>query len=370
MKIGILGTRGIPNAYGGFEQFAQYLAIGLQKKGYEISVYNSSDHPYKSPNWNGISIIHCKDWEHRIGTAGQFIYDYNCFIDARQRNYDVLIQLGYTSNSIWHWIWPKKPIHIINMDGLEWKRSKYNKPVQKFLQTAERLAVKYASLLVSDSPGIRDYLLEKYNQPSVYIPYGAEIPAAYNPSFPAEWGLEPGDYHLIMARMEPENNIEMIIKGWISSRQSKPLVIIGNSGNKFGQYLTKNYQYEKLRFIGAIYDQPVVNALRHYSDLYFHGHSVGGTNPSLLEAMACECNIAAHDNPFNKAILNEDAFYFSSPEQVREVMDKEDMAGDNGNIMMEARKEKNIMKIRTLYNWGRIIDEYEKVILNSVANQI
>jgi glycosyltransferase involved in cell wall biosynthesis len=362
MKIGILGTRGIPNAYGGFEQFAQYLAQGLHKKGYTVSVYNSSDHPCQEPEWNGIQLIHCKDWESRIGTAGQFIYDYNCFRDAAKRNFDVLLQLGYTSNSIWRRIWPKGVTQVINMDGLEWKRSKYSRPVRKFLRIAESWAVKHGDILIADSVGIRDYIFEKYGKSSVYIPYGAEIPSAYSPSVPGEWGLQANGYYLLMARMEPENNIEMILQGWLASRKENPLVLIGNWGNTFGKYLVKTYRHEKIRFIGAIYDQQTVNALRHYSALYFHGHSVGGTNPSLLEAMACECAIAAHDNVFNRAILAGESWYFSSADEVRNIID-----GERDPGIIYQRRKKNTEKIREQYNWQRIVDDYEKVILNGSA---
>ncbi|HMH20945.1 MAG TPA: DUF1972 domain-containing protein [Puia sp.] len=359
MKIGILGTRGIPNAYGGFEQFAQYLAGGLVKKGHEIYVYNSSDHPYQEPEWNGVHLIHCKDWESKIGTAGQFLYDYNCLMDSRRRNFEVLIQLGYTSNSIWRRIWPKEAIQMINMDGLEWKRSKYSRPVRKFLRLAESWAVKHGDILISDSIGIQDYILKKYGKPSVYIPYGADIPAGFRASVLEQWELEPGGYDLVMARMEPENNIEMIIQGWASSLKAKPLVIIGNQGNGFGQYLVKNYQQDGLRFVGAIYDQVAVNALRHYSALYFHGHSVGGTNPSLLEAMACGCAIAAHDNVFNRAILDGQCWYFSSAGEIRNILDMKTEPA----IVLD-RKEKNMQKIIGQYNWQKIIDDYERVLAN------
>jgi glycosyltransferase involved in cell wall biosynthesis len=358
MKIGILGTRGIPNAYGGFEQFAQYLALGLQKKGHEVYVYNSSEHPYRDKEWNGVHIVHCKDWEKTIGTAGQFVYDYHCFWDAAGRNYDVLLQLGYTSSSVWHRLWPKKAVNIINMDGLEWKRSKYNRMTRKFLRLAERLAVKHGNVLIADSIGIRDYLREEYGHPSVYIPYGADIPAAFDPEIPGRYGLQRDGYHLLMARMEPENNIEIIVRGWMSSRKDRPLVLIGNPGNRFGQYLERTYRHEKLHFIGAIYESEVVNSLRHYSSYYFHGHSVGGTNPSLLEAMACGCRIAAHENLFNRSILGNDAFYFSSPEQVRDILEiKADTKA------MDGWKTNNLGKIKGIYNWDRIIDDYEKLFL-------
>ncbi|AXY77487.1 glycosyltransferase family 1 protein [Paraflavitalea soli] len=361
MKVGILGTRGVPNAYGGFEQFAQYLSYGLAEKGHEVFVYNSSEHPYQEKQWGKVNIIHCKDWEGKIGTAGQFIYDYNCIRDARKRNFDILLQLGYTSNSIWHWLWPKQSINIVNMDGLEWKRSKYNKPTQHFLQRAEHWAAQHADLLIADSVGIQDYLTAKYQKSSVFIPYGAEIPGSYSPSVIEQYHVDVNKYFLLIARMEPENNIETIIKGYLLSKHSYPLIVVGNPGNKFGQYLKDNYGNPQVRFAGAIYDTNIINNLRHYAHLYFHGHSVGGTNPSLLEAMACECNIAAHDNTFNKAILQKDAQYFSDPEQVAHIIT---IKTDPG--ILAQHKQRNVEKIKTSYNWKKIIDDYEQVFFKAL----
>ena len=110
MKIGIIGTRGIPNFYGGFEEFAQHLSELLVKRGYEVSVYNPHIHPYKESNWRGVEVIHCYDPESKIGTIGQFIYDFNCILDSRNRGFDIILQLGYTSSSIWNWIFPKKSL--------------------------------------------------------------------------------------------------------------------------------------------------------------------------------------------------------------------------------------------------------------------
>src|SRR4030095_13620718 len=131
MRIAILGSRGIPNQYGGFEQFASHAAPALANKGHEVYAYNSSTHPYKEKTWNNVNIIHCFDPEEKIGTAGQFIYDFNCILDSRKRNYDVILQLGYTSNSIWSFLYPQKPVLVTNMDGMEWKRSKYSGKVQR-----------------------------------------------------------------------------------------------------------------------------------------------------------------------------------------------------------------------------------------------
>lgn len=358
MKIGILGTRGIPNAYGGFEQFAEHLAVGLVKKNHEVFVYNSSDHPCKAEQWNGVTRLVCKDWERKIGTAGQFIYDYNCLRDARKRGFDILLQLGYTSNSIWYWLWPKKPLNVVNMDGLEWKRSKYQKSTQRFLRVAEQLAANHADVLISDSIGIQEYLMSTYKKISHFIPYGADIPTRVNEAALDTWNLRPFEYYLVVARMEPENNIKMIIEGFLRSDSVHPLIIVGNYGNKYGQYLKKEFGDPRVRFVGPLYDKDLLNALRSFARTYFHGHSVGGTNPSLLEAMACGSNIAAHANIFNRAIIEDAGSYFSSEQQVQSIVE----AAFNVD-MVNQRKERNLEKIRMIYNWDIIINKYEKVFL-------
>ena len=175
MKIGILGTRGIPNHHGGFEQFAEYFSVYLAEQGHEVYVYNSHDHPYQQKAFKNVQILHCQDPEHKIGTIGQFIYDFNCIKDSRKRDFDVILQLGYTSNSIWHWRLPEKPVIITNMDGMEWKRSKYKPLVRRFLKHAEGLAVKSSDFLISDSIGVQDYITKTYNKPSKFIAYGASV---------------------------------------------------------------------------------------------------------------------------------------------------------------------------------------------------
>jgi GDP-D-mannose dehydratase len=122
-KIGIIGTRGIPNQYGGFEQFAQFFSEHLVQKGYEVVVYCSSNHTFQEKTWKGVSLVHIKDPEKSIGTVGQFIYDLRAILHARKQKFDVIFQLGYTSSSIWGFLFPKKAKLITNMDGLEWKRT-------------------------------------------------------------------------------------------------------------------------------------------------------------------------------------------------------------------------------------------------------
>jgi len=361
LRIGILGTRGIPNRYGGFEQCAEYLAKGLVEKGHQVWVYCSSAHEYQKPVWEGVQLIHCKDPEPRIGTAGQFLYDLHCFRDARKRKFDVLLQLGYTSSSIWRRYWPKT-INIVNMDGLEWKRSKYSSKVQRFLKLAEKWAALHADALVADSIGIKDYLESAYRKPSTFIPYGAEIFASPDERYLEMQQVPPYGYDLLIARMEPENNIEMILEGHLQANSNYPLLVVGGTANKFGQYLKEKFgQQPLIRFTGGIYDAALINNLRYFSRLYYHGHSVGGTNPSLLEAMGCRCLIAAHNNAFNRAVLGVDGFYFRSAHEV---------AALSASVTTKERQSEwlsaNLQKIETIYNWPAVVAAYEQLMLGFI----
>ncbi|WP_091144954.1 DUF1972 domain-containing protein [Mucilaginibacter pineti] len=364
LRTAILGTRGIPNYYGGFEHISEYVSAGLVKRGHSVSVYNSHNHPYTQDSWNGVDIIHCYDPEYLIGTAGQFIYDMNCLLDARKRKFDVVLIMGYTSSSVWGNIYPQGSAIITNMDGMEWKRSKYSKPVQRFLRYAEKLAVKHSQYYISDSMVIKSYLKDKYDVTSQYIPYGADVfSTEEREQYDAKEVLKE-DYFLLMARMEPENNIDAILAGFNSSNSQKKFKVLGDTGNRFGKFIVNKFANdERIEFKGAIFDTPKVRSLQNNSYLYFHGHSVGGTNPSLLEAMGSEALIAAHNNPFNKSVLNTDAFYFSNAEEVKHLVENVQRHDFEKNMVMN-----NLHKIQSQFNWERVIDQYETFIVECYKN--
>jgi glycosyltransferase involved in cell wall biosynthesis len=360
LHIAIIGTRGIPNHYGGFEQAAQHLTAGLLCKGHTVTVYNSHNHPYQEKIWNGVEIIHCYDAEKSIGTAGQFIYDLNCIRNAGKRNFDVILFLGYTSSSVWGKLFPKNAVIISNMDGMEWKRSKYAGPVRKFLLYAERLAVKYSDYLIADSTAVQDYLENKYSAQCRYIPYGAEIAEGVDEEILKDFRLVKYKYCMLMARMEPENNIDMILAGFCKTGSDNRFIVVGNFDNAFGKKMFAKYGKDRrLHFAGAIFDATKINTLRKFCKLYFHGHSVGGTNPSLLEAMAGGALIAAHDNEFNRAVLQNDAYYFNAADEAGRLIN----TIERTDITVEMINN-NLKKIKEKFNWPAIVNEYETMIID------
>lgn len=353
MKIGIVGSRGIPNEYGGFEQFAEYLSAGLVEKGCEVWVYTSDSNSYKETEYNGVQLIHCHDPEKQLGPAGQFIYDLNCIMDSRKRNFDIILQLGYTTSAVWNWIFKKNPVLITNTDGLEWQRSKYNPLIRKFLKWSERIVVKKSDYLISDSKAIQEYTINKYRKVSVFIPYGANLFTNPDKNTLQEFDLKPYQYFLIISRLQSDNNIETIIRGHKNSESSYPLIIVGNKNNRFAQKLINKYGTDLARFVGGIYDQKLLNNLRFYSTAYFHGHSAGGTNPSLIEAMAAGAYICAHNNRFNREVLGNEASFFKNADEIAKLIHSE--------LKIETRKnqqKKNLGKIKTIYSISKTIDQY------------
>ena len=175
-----------------------------------------------------------------------------------------------------------------------------------------------------------------------------------------EYGLKKYNYDIVIARMEPENNIEMIINGYLNSKKERDLVIVGSLETNFGQYISKKYNSNSIKFLGFVSGLKNLDSLRNFSNLYFHGHSVGGTNPSLLEAMASNSLICAHDNIFNKSILEKDAFYFTDNQQISVLINNKIKDKENEIVI------NNKVKINDLYSWKKIVSEYNSFFVQTL----
>ncbi len=372
MKIAFISVRGIPNNYGGFEQFAEYISVGLAKKGHDVTVYSPHFHPYKESQYKGVRIRHIYSPELWMGSSlGSFFYDFLSLRDAlKKEHFDIIYEAGYTS-IIPSYIWfnvkkIKRPIFVTNMDGLEYKRTKFNKWVQKFIYWEERMAVKYSHYLIADNMGIHDYYQEKYGKESTFLAYGANIHDDYSIKFLEEYNLKSRKYLLLIARLEPENNIEMAIEGFLNSNVSQyfPLVVVGNLSTRHGKYLFSKYGMNgSVRFIGGVYCFDKLNSLRHYSYAYFHGHSVGGTNPSLLEAMAAGCFILAHGNRFNRAVLCDNAIYYETNNQISDILNNIEQ---HSKVYRKIFINNNINIIHCKYSWEKLVDEHESYFLSLI----
>ena len=366
MKIAFISTRGIPNNYGGFEQFAEYISVGLVRRGHEVVVYSPHFHPYRESDYKGVRIKHIYSPEKWMGSSvGSFFYDFLSLRDAlKKEKFDIIYEAGYTS-IVPAYIWfnvkrIKYALFTTNMDGLEYKRTKFNKRVQKFVFWEERMAVKHSHYLIADNMGIHYYYKEKYGKESKFLAYGADVHEDYDVDVLKEYGLEAGGYFIVVARLEPENNLFMAIEGYLASNQygKRPLVVVGKTNTPYGKYLVERYGRDcNIRFVGGIYDFRKLNSIRHYSYAYFHGHSVGGTNPSLLEAMASGCFILAHDNIFNRAVLGENALYYGSTDAATEMLDGIDQAV---SAHKKEYTERNLEVIRRDYSWEKLVDEHEE----------
>jgi glycosyltransferase involved in cell wall biosynthesis len=219
--------------------------------------------------------------------------------------------------------------------------------------------------MVSDNAKIREYLLQTYAKDSTFIPYGCEPFLKPDSSVLKGYGVEPGRYGILIARMEAENNILMVLEGYARSNSTEPLLVVGNMVTPYATMLAERFGSDnRIRFTGGIYNQDDLNNLRYHAKCYFHGHSVGGTNPSLLEAMASSVFIIAHGNEFNRSVLGNDAYFFENSDQVASIINH----FEQSEVVAEAIAS-NMEKVREVYNWNLIADQYESLFIQQLKQR-
>jgi glycosyltransferase involved in cell wall biosynthesis len=357
MKVAILGTRGIPAEYGGFETFAEELSTRLASSGFDITVFcegGGPDAAYKRVRLRYVKLP-------RVGPLSTVLYDAKCILKAL-RGFDIVYMLGYGAGAFLCVPRLLKVTVWVNMDGLEWKRSKWPWYGKLYLRINERLAVKFANMLIADANGIRDYLTHSYGRDISCntISYGAYVvDRAPDSAAIRDFGLEPCEYYLVVCRLEPENHVKEIITGFAKSKSLRKLTIVGDckSNTKYVGELLKSCD-DRIRFIGTVYDKELLRAIRYHAFAYIHGHSVGGTNPSLLEALGCGNIVIAHDNVFNREVggIFE---YFSDSEGVSWAIHK--LESNNAEHIDIARKASHAI-IRGKYTWGKITEDYIRLL--------
>lgn len=356
LKIAILGIRGIPNRHGGFDRAAEELSVRLARMGHEVTVYNTDDHPLVGEVYQGVRIRRVFSHEQKLGIFGTFLFDYLCLRDAVARPFDIIFEMGHYPAAVFFPLLRRSQARLVtNIDGLCWKRPKWSKPIRQFILHCEQKAVGQSHALIADHPAIQSYCLHRYGKQAHYIAYGAVVPEGRDTSLLERWALEPQGYFNLVARLEPENNIEMILDGYLQSGSALPFVVVGGLNTQHARHLLARYRgKDQIRFVGAVYDYEALSGLRKHCALYFHGHSVGGTTPSLLEAMACEALVVAHDNPFNRGVLESEARYFSSADDLASLIQ-----APVDPTQAAACRTRNLDKVRQHYDWDRIAQQHE-----------
>jgi len=355
-KLAILGTRGIPARYGGFETFAEQLSTRLAGMGVDVSVFCPASARKGADSYRGVTLKFVKF--PNLGKYSEMFWDALCFCVVRRR-FDVVYMLGL-GGAFMAWVPRLFGVAVwINTDGIEWKRTKFTWPQRAYLAAAEAMSVLFASRIVADAAAIAEYLRSRYpgiRKKICTIAYGAEIPAE-SPleELIEEWNLTPRAYYIVVSRLEPENHVLEIIEGFEQANSRLPLIIVGSiaAPNEYVRRLLTR-RSARIQFLGAIYDSRKLTALRFHSHAHIHGHSVGGTNPSLLEAMACSSLVIAHDNPFNREVLDDCGLFFRNNKELAAAVNHIDMREVDPAILGKRATE----RIRKHYQWDQVADSY------------
>lgn len=314
-RLLILGCRGVPAAHGGFETFAAYLAPYLARRGWDVEVacQEQGNGRITFDDWQGVRRVRIPVTG--TGPASTIAFDLRSVRYAMRRDRLVLL-LGYNTAILAAALRLRGVPLIVNMDGMEWKRAKWPLSIRAWLWSMERVACAVGSHLIADHPAIADHLATRVSRRKIStIGYCADAVRQADVGPVTARGLTPGAYGLVVARPEPENSLLEIVTAHRASGSAGPLAVLGTYRDEHPYHRqVRQAAAPNVRFLGAIYDKAALEALRFHARFYVHGHQVGGTNPSLVEALAVGSPVLAHDNPFNRWVAGPGMLYFDSIE--------------------------------------------------------
>ena len=358
MHIAMIGTRGVPARYGGFETAIEEIGKRLVDKGHEITVYCRSDD--RSPEYLGMRRVVLPALKRK--QLETLSHSFLSMLHIQKRKPDVALVFNAANVPAMPLLRLRRIPTALHMDGLEWKRSKWGNVGRRYYLACERLGPKVAQALIADARGIQDYYRATYDVDTTFIAYGAEQDIEIDFTKLDDVDLTPGEYHLVVARFEPENHVDVIIEGYNRSAAVKPLVVVGSA--PFAKAYTQRVQSlaasdPRVKLLGAVWDQDLLNALYAGASSYLHGHSVGGTNPSLLRAMARGTPVTAWDVNFCREVLDDGGIYFDSPSGVAECLH----AVESDTEEARARGESARSRAKSGYRWDAVADDYEMLCI-------
>lgn len=359
-NLTVLGIRGVPAKHGGFETFAEKLSLYLVNHGWTVTVYCQEDGEgaITQSTWRGVKRIHIP--VKHTGAAGTILFDLKATLHAQSEK-GLILTLGYNT-AIFNLVQRiKGQINIINMDGIEWRRDKWGIIAKTWFWMNERAGCWIGNHLVADHPKIKSHLATRVASDKItMIPYGGDEITAADVNLLKAYDIEVGKFSVIIARPEPENSFLEMVRAFSRTTRNHKLVVLGNFTPKINPFHRQvmDAASSEVIFPGAIYEASVVQALRFFSRFYLHGHRVGGTNPSLVEAMGAGCAVIAHDNHFNHWVAGPDAAYFKDESACAALFDQllvDDTAVEKMKVASRARFYER-------FTWDQVLQEYEQLL--------
>lgn len=358
LEIAMIGTRGVPAAYGGFETAVEEVGRRLVERGHAVTVYTRGS-DQREREYLGMRVVHLpalrqKQLETLSHTGLSALH-------AITRKAPDAAFVFNAANSPFVPLLRGRGIPVaLHMDGLEWKRSKWGARGRAYYRWAEEFGVRSADALIADAPGIADYYTEEFGVPTELIRYGAPILEGAPVDGIRALDLNPGAYHLVVARFEPENHVLEIVEGYRASRATAPLVVVGSApyAAEYTQRIRAAADGDpRIRLLGGVFDQDLLDALYVHARTYVHGHSVGGTNPSLLRAMGAGTAVIAWDVNFNRETLGELGWFFeSASEAERHFTSLEDDSTQVPVLSAAVRA-----RAEEFFRWDDVATAYEKL---------
>ncbi|MBZ5564090.1 MAG: glycosyltransferase [Acidobacteriia bacterium] len=367
MRIAMFGSRGIPHTYGGAEAFLEDLAPRLAGRGHEVIVYcRRSLFKERPPTYRGVRLIYLPSLETKV--LGTPTHTLLCMLDMLFRKVDVALVLNIVNgfHCVIPWLFGKR--FAINVDGMDWKRDKWGAIARKYFYWNAKCIGKICPRgVVTDAYEMRRIYLEEFRTPSACIAYGANIETSTHPEALSQYGLEPFQYYLIASRLVPENNADVIIEAFGRVNTRRVLAIAG-SANYRSAFIERIRQTKdpRVRFLGHVSDAQHVKELHCNAYAYLHGHSMGGTNPSLLKALGYGNCVVALRTPFNLEVIGDYGVFFERDAQdlARQIQNLE----SHPEVAAEYRRRAP-ERIRQAYTWEKITDQYEEMFLQLAAGE-
>jgi glycosyltransferase involved in cell wall biosynthesis len=369
MRIAMLGTRGVPARYGGFETAIEEIGKRLVTRGHEVVVYCRGAERPDLDEHLGMQLVHLPAARKKaLETLSHTALSTVDLWRPRRGRFDAAIVFNAANAPFLPAIHARGIGVAVHVDGLEWRRDKWSGAGQRYYRAVESLSVRWADALIADAQGIADYYASEFGAETELLAYGAPIQTDPGAARVDELGLHPRKYHLVVARFEPENHVAEIVSGYVASHTELPLVVVGSA--PYADEYTEQVKAlagddSRVWFMGGLWDQQQLDQLYANALTYLHGHSVGGTNPSLLRAMGAGSGVLAYDVVFNREVLGDDGRFFTGSSDLATLLDDAEAHPDASVARGRALRDRAAAR----YRWDDVALGYERLLERLAAGE-